>query len=230
MAASAPQNSESHSLAELLGAAARPSWAPVLLGAALVFAFVVGFAKPGDAGDARAVLATTGFAAALSLYLIARSLRILRGQHTPTGDQPHTAQGELSLQKEQLLLALREIDFDHASGKLNDRDHAALKASYQARAIQVLKALDEDEQRWRAKAEALLAAHLKRAGVASAPPREASEGVTPKTAPTAAAAPTPSAAEAPSPASTSTSCAGCGQANDADARFCKACGAALEGA
>lgn len=43
----------------------------------------------------------------------------------------------------QALLALREIDFDRATGKLSDEDYETLKARYMARAVALLKAESE---------------------------------------------------------------------------------------
>jgi ribosomal protein L40E len=38
--------------------------------------------------------------------------------------------------------ALREIEFDHATGKLSDRDYAELKATYTQRAVDAMRAGD----------------------------------------------------------------------------------------
>ena len=40
--------------------------------------------------------------------------------------------------------ALREIEFDQATGKLSDEDYAALKATYTPKAIAEMRALDSD--------------------------------------------------------------------------------------
>ena len=45
--------------------------------------------------------------------------------------------------KIQALLALKEIEFDHATGKLSDEDYAALKAKYSAVALAAIKAEEE---------------------------------------------------------------------------------------
>lgn len=46
----------------------------------------------------------------------------------------------------QSLLALREIDFDHATGKLSDDDYARLKASYTERALAAIKSEKASDQ------------------------------------------------------------------------------------
>jgi len=43
----------------------------------------------------------------------------------------------------QALIALKEIDFDRATGKLSEADYAELKARYAARALALLDAGDE---------------------------------------------------------------------------------------
>jgi len=45
--------------------------------------------------------------------------------------------------KVQALLALKEIEFDHATGKLSDEDYGALKAKYSAAALAAIKAEDQ---------------------------------------------------------------------------------------
>jgi hypothetical protein len=45
--------------------------------------------------------------------------------------------------RDQALAALREIEFDQATGKLSDEDHQRLQARYQAEALDALRAVDE---------------------------------------------------------------------------------------
>ena len=49
--------------------------------------------------------------------------------HTTTGDDPRDAVAEL-----------REIEFDHATGKLSESDYAALRARYTSEAVTALRA------------------------------------------------------------------------------------------
>jgi predicted nucleic acid-binding Zn ribbon protein len=46
--------------------------------------------------------------------------------------------------KVRALLALREIEFDRATGKLSDEDYAQLKATYAAQAVEAIKAEDRE--------------------------------------------------------------------------------------
>jgi len=52
---------------------------------------------------------------------------------------------ELEREKRSLLKAIKEIEFDHATGKLSKDDAAALTASYRARAIEVLKTIEAED-------------------------------------------------------------------------------------
>lgn len=40
--------------------------------------------------------------------------------------------------------ALREIEFDHATGKLSERDYAELKASYTQRALEMMRGVGDE--------------------------------------------------------------------------------------
>jgi len=53
----------------------------------------------------------------------------------------------------QSLLALKEIEFDHATGKLSDPDYAALRSKYTTEALEALGSADGDP------AERLVAVH-----------------------------------------------------------------------
>ncbi len=48
----------------------------------------------------------------------------------------------LLLTREQVLIQLRDLDFDHATGKLNEDDYAAQRAQLMAQGVAVLKELD----------------------------------------------------------------------------------------
>ena len=53
---------------------------------------------------------------------------------------------ELLLEKRSLLKALKEIEFDHAMGKMSDRDAEEISRMYKARAIEVIKTLERGEE------------------------------------------------------------------------------------
>lgn len=52
----------------------------------------------------------------------------------------------LEIEKEEVLTALNELEFDYQMKKLSDDDYRKLKASLTARAVSVLKAKDEVER------------------------------------------------------------------------------------
>ena len=106
--------------------------------------------------------------------------------------------------KEQALLAIREADFDHRTGKLSDEDYAALRAELEGRALTAMAAEDA--------ASALRAV----------PPGA------PAAAPVAGAA-----AIAPQPRATAEPggfCPACGVRFARGARFCPGCGKKLPSA
>ncbi len=120
------------------------------------------------------------------------------------------------------LLALKEIEFDRATGKLSDGDYELLKERYGKEA---LLALDQDRPDPRAPAsddpEAMVAARVQQL-------RSAQRAGTP------APPPCPSCGPRPEPDALFCSscgrslrpafCVSCGSALDADSRFCAGCG------
>lgn len=189
-------------------------------------------------------------AAGLLLGVIALlwgSLRVL------TGDAPLPPELEelevasrgvdgLSLRKQMLLRALKDLDHERAIGKLEPEDFAQISASYRTELKTVMKKMDASLAPYRERAEALARSHLARraaeapadaATADAAEPPTAAEPATaaePPTADPASAAEPPDAAEPPAaerelPRATRKSCSGCGAANEADAKFCKECAA-----
>jgi NADH pyrophosphatase NudC (nudix superfamily) len=55
---------------------------------------------------------------------------------------PDTEEGAPEHDKERALLAIREADFDHRTGKLSDEDYAALRAELEARALSAMSAIE----------------------------------------------------------------------------------------
>jgi len=65
--------------------------------------------------------------------------------------RPNSKARELEAQKESLLAAIKEIDFDHRTGKLSDEDFQALNTRYRLEAISLIKRLDQLKGRGGAK-------------------------------------------------------------------------------
>ena len=108
---------------------------------------------------------------------------------------------ELEREKQALLKALKELDFDHQMGKVSAKDFAEISAQYRARAIRVMRRLDVSGHDYETMIAQEVQKRLRGSPAVSAPP-SASE--TAKADPHA--------------------CARCKTKNDADAEFCKKCG------
>jgi hypothetical protein len=61
--------------------------------------------------------------------------------------RPMGARGELEREKRTLLKAIKEAEFDHLMGKLSDADADKMIQTYRARAIQVIRELEEPGMR-----------------------------------------------------------------------------------
>jgi hypothetical protein len=106
---------------------------------------------------------------------------------------------ELEREKQALLKALKELDFDHQMGKVSDKDFADISSTYRARAIRVMRQLDDAGRDY----EAMIAKEVAdRAGKSTVDSRQ------------------PTVAD-------SDKCGKCGTKNDSDAEFCKKCGGKL---
>jgi len=108
-------------------------------------------------------------------------------------------------EKNALLRALKDIEYERAAGKIGEADWKRLDASYRGRAKDVLAELDKDLGPWRAKAEKLAQERL---GKSVEPYRSAS-------------------ARSEQSAPTRPTCRTCAAVNEPDAVFCKKCAARL---
>jgi ribosomal protein L40E len=117
---------------------------------------------------------------------------------------------ELEREKQSLLKALKELDFDHEMGKVSQKDFDDISALYRARAIRVLRRLDEAGGDYERMIAVDVAKRLQKSGGAATPIASAATATT-------------TAAEALG----SDGCPKCQTRNDADAEFCKKCGSKL---
>jgi hypothetical protein len=106
--------------------------------------------------------------------------------------------GDLEREKQLVMRSIKELEFDRAMGKVSPSDFDEMVGRLRARAIGIMKQLDQGGSAYRAVIEKELAARIGR----------------PVTLPPA------------QPARAAGLCT-CGTQNDADARFCKACGSSL---
>lgn len=133
---------------------------------------------------------------------------------------------DLLSRRHAVLAAIRELAFDHESGKLSDEDFREANLRLRGEAIAVMRELEAIVAPNRGRAEALFDERARLLGVESV--AGAAEVTPPEKD---AAAPSPEAAEPSANAEASTpsqrSCAACSTPNDSDAAFCKRCGKPL---
>lgn len=118
---------------------------------------------------------------------------------------------ELEREKQALVKALKELDFDHQMGKVSDKDFAEIGGQYRARAVRIMRQLDDAAHDY----EAMIAEELRKR----------------RNGPSAAGEHVPAVSRPPSASEQAADephrCAKCKTKNDADAEFCKKCGTKL---
>jgi hypothetical protein len=112
--------------------------------------------------------------------------------------------------KNAALRGLKDLEFEHNLGKIDDEDYAELSARYREQAKAILREIDLDASPRRARAEEIAKSFLAKRGFA---------------ADDDAAPPAPSARETPS--TPRLACPECKVSNERDAVYCKKCGARL---
>ncbi|XXX75998.1 hypothetical protein WMF30_50950 [Sorangium sp. So ce134] len=207
------------------------------------------------AGPPAAILVLAGGALVAVIAIFWASLRVLLGE-TPLSGADAYAIGAPRAEEEQkqaVLRALKDLEFERSVGKISDEDYADLVAKYRAEAKRLLRLLDADAQPRREQVAALVARHLRRAGLEDdggvEAPEQAEdaaagepEGAASEARPAKrrrARAKQPEQERSPEPAAdgerdeaepaaeraaTALACAACGTLNDEDAVFCKKCG------
>ena len=133
-----------------------------------------------------------------ALALVAVLMPFFRRQGAAPKEEPLSPADELQHEKDGIYLAIREIEFDYRTGKVSDEDYAALMTRYRARAIDLMKAVDQIETADRAAHRDVVEAEIR--ATLAADPRTA----------------------VPLPV-----CPGCGATHLPVHRFCTHCGRAL---
>lgn len=138
--------------------------------------------------------------AALTAAGLHRTIAPLAAPHTFESTESLGRRTRAALEREKALVlrSIKELEFDRAMGKVSDRDFQEMAGRLKARAVELIKRLDQDAGGYRELIEREVAKRLEAAGESPA-----GQGV-----------------------SRAGQCA-CGTANDDDARFCKQCGARL---
>jgi hypothetical protein len=145
-------------------------------------------------------------AAAAGFY---RMLAPLATEDVTIFSEPLTERQRAALEREKALVlrSIKELEFDRAMGKLSPKDFEEMSGRLRARALSLMKELDEGGSGYREIIEREL-----KARIAARPERAKPQGGRQKAQATAVL---------------ERSTCVCGTANDADAAFCKRCGARL---
>ena len=127
-------------------------------------------------------------------------------------DDPPSQRARAALEREKSLVlrSIKELEFDRAMGKVSPKDFDEMAGRLRARAVMLMKQLDEGGSAYREIIERELKSRIRRTaevGGAGIPPGVAQAGLKAST--------------------TANECA-CGTVNDQDAAFCKRCGTRLE--
>ena len=149
-------------------------------------------------------------AAGLAAAGFYRMLSPLVGEGTGQSSEPLSTRARQVLEREKQLAmrAIKDLEFDRSMGKVSQTDFDEMAGRLRARAMSLIKQLDEDGSGYRSLIEREIKDRLKAQGAAPAAPR-----------------PPETAVEAASAAAAGV-CA-CGTSNDSDAIFCKHCGSRL---
>jgi hypothetical protein len=109
----------------------------------------------------------------------------------------------LEREKNLLLRSIKELEFDHAMGKVADGDYEEMVGRLRSRAVRLLQQLDSTSTGYRDLIERELAKRLVKAGSLPEPRVDSEEPIA------------------------TGACVSCGTVNDEDAKFCKSCGTKL---
>ena len=173
--------------------------------AGLVGATIVVFLSEGQSPAGIILLSVIIFGAAAVGIAAWRMFSPLAGHDEPAGPQIFGGRTRAALEREKSLVlrSIKDLEFDHAMGKVSDKDFADMGARLRARAAGLIRQLDSGTN-YRQAIEAEIS---KRIG--SKPDQSAGRTLSgPPTEPKAA----------------TKLCLSCCTPNDPDARFCKGCG------
>jgi len=201
-------------------------WIEILIGLAVAVAVL---SRGADGAASSLVFLFGAGAAAYSGFTIYRAVTALTDDRLPATAVGEDRRSALEYEKNLALAALKELEADAATGKVDRRDLPTLKATAEARALGLIRQIREEDEHWRREAEATVV------GTASEP------GTTP--AQRTAAASAGDARRRSSPPASATlfddrpvtfdggRCRGCGfEDNPGSARFCASCGRPREAA
>jgi len=183
--------------------------------AGLVGATIVVFLSEGQTPAAIILLSLIIFGAAAVGTAAWRMFSPLSGLDEPSGPQIFGGRTRAALEREKSLVlrSIKDLEFDHAMGKVSEKDFTEMGARLRARAAGLIRQLDAGTS-YR---QAIEAEVEKRVGKKAVP--------TPPAAPAAAAPVSTGTTKADATDAPKTKlCLSCCTPNDPDARFCKGCG------
>jgi hypothetical protein len=168
-----------------------------------------------------------------TITLLWASLRTLSGDAPlPEGLEdaaPRDGVDALAEQKLRALLALKDLENEHALGRIDDADYEAFQQRYREDAKDVMRQMDARTAPARADAERIAREYVARHAPGSGGEKEPPSGEKEPAANRAKSASRAGAgAEPEATPADRISCRACGGSNEADATFCKHCGAAVE--
>ena len=200
--------------------------------AGLMGATIVVFLSEGQSPAAIIVLSFVIFGAAAVGVAAWRTCSPLAGEDAPAGPQIFGGRTRAALEREKSLVlrSIKDLEFDHAMGKVSEKDFAEMGARLRGRAAGLLRQLDAGS----GYREAIQMELDKRIGKRSPAartllgPRE--NPATPRTVSGPREEPKPEQSRGPEGSAlpeqklTTKICLSCCTQNDPDARFCKGCG------
>ncbi|HEY3161737.1 MAG TPA: zinc ribbon domain-containing protein [Vicinamibacterales bacterium] len=186
--------------------------------AGLVGATIVVFLSEGQTPAGIILLSLIIFGAAAVGAAAWRTFAPLSGLEEPAGPQIFGGRTRAALEREKSLVlrSIKDLEFDHAMGKVSDKDFAEMSARLRARAAGLIRQLDAGSS-YRQAIEAEIEKRVGRAAPVVTAPAVTAPAVT-------APAVTPAAPTAASDQAKTKLCLSCCTPNDPDARFCKGCG------
>jgi DNA-binding transcriptional ArsR family regulator len=189
-----------------------------MLGVGVPVSGVLGAIVVGQVGGlGPSILVLAGTALVATIGFLWASLRTLSGDAPlPEGVEGHAlaARALAPERKRETLRALKDLEFEHSIGKIDDADYLTLSTRYRSVAKTLMRELDAGLAPQREKAEELVKAHLAKKKLSPA-----------KDAPQSEAAPEESAESAPAENDpVRVVCDKCSVSNEPDAAFCKKCG------
>ena len=195
--------------------------------AGLAGATLVVFMSRGQSPAAIILLSLTIFTAAAVGIAAWRTFSPISADDEPTGSAILGGRTRAALEREKALAlrSIKELEFDRAMGKVSDKDFAEMSTRLRARALGLIGQLDAGEG-YRDEIEKAVATRLATIAPRGVPAASQVEGAAKAEASGSAVHAVVPPAKDPIPPTKL--CSACGTVNEADALFCKHCGANME--